>query len=117
MTTTQSRQSLLDTCIQDCLDCLHESEHCATACLDSDMVQMMAQGIKLCRDCADICDICARFMARHSDLHAQLCAICAEACDRCATEYEKHDHDYCKKFAKACRRCAESCRQVAKATA
>lgn len=115
MTATQSHQSQLDACIEACLDCLRECETCATACLDSDMVQMMAQCIKTCRDCADTCDICARFMARNSDLHAQLCGICAEACDRCAAECAKHDHDHCKQCAESCRRCAESCRQMAAA--
>jgi hypothetical protein len=70
MTNTQSHQSLLETCIKNCFDCLRDCENFATACLDSDMVQMMAQSIKLCRDCADTCDICARFMSRNSDLHA-----------------------------------------------
>jgi hypothetical protein len=113
MTATQSHQSLFETC----LDCLRDCENCATACLDGDMVQMMAQCIKSCRDCADTCDICARFIARNSDLHAHLCAVCAEACDRCAAECEKHDHDHCRRCAQSCRRCAESCRQMGAAMA
>ncbi|WP_223257252.1 four-helix bundle copper-binding protein [Phormidesmis priestleyi] len=80
MTATQSHQSQLESCIEACLDCLRECENCATACLDSEMIEMMAHCIKTCRDCADTCDICARFMARNSDLHAQLCGVCAEAC-------------------------------------
>lgn len=42
MTSTQSPQSLLEACIEACFDCLRDCENCATACLDSDMVQMMA---------------------------------------------------------------------------
>ncbi len=63
------------------------------ACLDSDMVQM-AQCIKTCRDCTDLCALCARFMARGSDLHAQMCAVCIEACDRYAAECKNHDHGH-----------------------
>ena len=33
MTMTQTHQSLMETCIQDCLDCLRDCEYCATACL------------------------------------------------------------------------------------
>ena len=93
MTMTQTHQSLMETCIQDCLDCLRDCEYCATACLDSDKVQNMAECIKLCRDCADTCDICARFTARHSGLTASLCKVCEEACDRCAVECEKFDDE------------------------
>lgn len=61
MTTTQTHQSLLETCIQACFDCLRDCEYCADACLSGNMVQMMAECIKLCRDCPDTCDLCARF--------------------------------------------------------
>ena len=36
MTTTQSRNSQLEACIEACLKCLQDCEFCATACLDSD---------------------------------------------------------------------------------
>lgn len=72
MAATQSHELLMEQCIQACLTCLQDCENCATACLDSDMVQMMAACIRLCRDCADTCDICDRFMARQSDLHWQV---------------------------------------------
>jgi hypothetical protein len=81
MTTTRSRNSQLEVCIEACLQCLRDCETCTTACLDSDMVQMMANCIKACRDCADLCALCARFMSRNSDLHIQLCGVCADACD------------------------------------
>nr|WP_242038411.1 four-helix bundle copper-binding protein [Chroococcidiopsis sp. [FACHB-1243]] len=80
MTAAQSHQSLLETCIQACLDCLRECENCANACLSEDMVQMMAECIKRCRDCGDTCDLCARFMSRDSALYGQMCSVCAEAC-------------------------------------
>ena len=33
MTTTQSRNSQLEACIEACLKCLQDCEFCATACL------------------------------------------------------------------------------------
>ena len=41
MTAIQSPHSELEACIEDCLKCLRDCENCTTACLDSDMVQMM----------------------------------------------------------------------------
>ncbi len=89
MVATQARSSDMETCIQNCLDCLVEWENCATACLSGEMAQMMAKCIKLCRDCSDLCAICARFMSRSSDLHKQLCGVCAEACDRSVNPISK----------------------------
>jgi hypothetical protein len=45
MTATQSHQALLDACIEACLNCLQDCENCATACLEGNMVQMMAECI------------------------------------------------------------------------
>jgi|GEM_PF-5393258 len=42
MTATQTHNSLLEPCVEACLKCLQDYEVCVTACLDSDMVQMMA---------------------------------------------------------------------------
>ena len=72
-------QSLLDAlnaCIASC-------EHCATACLSEQNVQMMARCISLDRDCADICALTARCVARGSEHAAHLLRECAEACRRC----------------------------------
>ncbi|MGB3402294.1 MAG: four-helix bundle copper-binding protein, partial [Microcoleaceae cyanobacterium] len=76
--TSTTQTSSLDSCIQAYLDCLKDCENCATACLNSDMVQMMAECIKRCRDCVDTCDLCARLMMRQSSIHAQMCGVCAE---------------------------------------
>lgn len=53
--TATTKSSNLESCIQACLQCLKDCENCATACLESDMVQMMAECIKRCRDCVDTC--------------------------------------------------------------
>lgn len=42
-------------CIQTCNECAETCEHCATACLQEEHVPMMADGIHLDRDCAEIC--------------------------------------------------------------
>ena len=90
--------------------CLASCEHCATACLGEQSVQMMARCISLDRDCADICALTARFVARGSEHAQHLLKECAEICNACAEECEKHaDMPACKACAEACRRCAQAC--------
>ncbi|OGX91635.1 four-helix bundle copper-binding protein [Hymenobacter coccineus] len=91
--------------------CVAACEHCATACLQEDDVKMMVGCIRLDRDCADICALTARFVARDS-AHAQhLLQECAEICKACGDECAQHTHmQHCQECAAACRRCEEACR-------
>ncbi|HWE43370.1 MAG TPA: four-helix bundle copper-binding protein, partial [Gemmatimonadaceae bacterium] len=60
-------------CIEACVACLVACEMCADACLDEKDVKMMAQCIRLDRDCADACDAALRAMSRGGPLAAELC--------------------------------------------
>ena len=100
-------------CIDACLECAMECEHCSTACLQEDDVKMMAKCIQLERDCIDICITTAKLLARGSQHGMHLMAECAEICDACADECEKHSHmEHCQKCAEVCRACAEECRSM-----
>jgi hypothetical protein len=105
----QQNQSLLDAlnaCIAAC-------EHCATACLQEDDVKRMVRCISLDRDCADVCALTARLVARASGHAEQLLRECAEICKACGDECEQHaaHMEHCRACAEACRRCEEACRQ------
>jgi hypothetical protein len=103
-----------ETCIKACQDCAAECEHCVTACLSEDDIKMMARCIELDRDCADICSLAAKLMARGSEFAQKFCALCAEVCQACGDECNKHAQmDHCKRCADACYRCAEECRKMA----
>ena len=91
-------------------DCVSACEHCATACLHEDNVKMMAGCIALDRDCADVCALTARLLARGSEHGQHLLRECAEICTLCADECGQHQHDHCQACAAACRACAEACR-------
>lgn len=91
--------------------CVAACEQCATACLQEADVQMMARCISLDRDCADICALVARFVARGSAHAPHLLHECAEICRLCAEECGQHQHEHCQQCAEACRRCAEACQQ------
>ncbi len=92
-------------------DCLAVCEQCATACLSEQDVQMMVSCIRLDRDCADLCALTARFVARDSAHAAHLLTLCADICQACAAECGKHAHmAHCKDCAAACLRCEQACR-------
>ena len=102
-------------CLEACIAALVACEVCADASLDEQDVTMMAQCIRLDRDCADACRSAIPAMARGSEHAAQLCRVLADICDACAVECERHAGmaEHCRRCAEACRRCAEACRAVA----
>lgn len=91
--------------------CVAACEYCASSCLQEKDVQKMARCIQLDRDCADICALVARFVARNSEHAQHLLQECADICRACGEECAKHPMDHCQECADACRRCEEACRQ------
>lgn len=79
----------------------------------------MVQCIRLCLDCADICDATCNVALRQTGNDEQtvreLLELCARTCDSCAAECERHDHEHCRLCAQMCRECAEDCRNAAEA--
>lgn len=103
------------TCIDLCLECAVECDHCASSCLKETEVQMLAKCIQLDRECAEMCYSAARIMTLGSTHAGEICKICVEFCQRCAGECERHTHmEHCRKCADACRNCAEECERMAK---
>ncbi len=95
-------------------ECAVACNHCATACLEEQNIQILARCIKLDLDCADICTLTATWLARGSQHAMHIMKECAEICRACADECEKHsDMEHCKECADACRRCAEECSAMA----
>ncbi|UYH53923.1 four-helix bundle copper-binding protein [Qipengyuania sp. SS22] len=87
---------------------------CSDACVAEDTD--MAQCIRTCLDCADVCAATARLAVRRTAqnidvLRAQLEA-CITACETCAAECESHDNPHCALCAKMCRECADDCRKA-----
>jgi hypothetical protein len=77
----------------------------------------MARCIQLDIDCAEICRLAVGYMARGSELAADICELCAQVCEACGKECAKFPMAHCQECAKACRRCAEECRRMASAQA
>ena len=95
-------------CIDACLACAIECESCATHYIGmNDAAHLKC--IALCRDCADICALCARFEARGSAFAKALCKLCVEICNACAVECEKLSAHSC---AEACKKCVAACASI-----
>lgn len=101
--------------VQAAAECTHTCTTCADACLEEDDPAAMRTCIRLNLDCAEICSVTAKLIARPGPqdqnlLRAQLDA-CAAACRACATECERHaEHmEHCRICAECCRECAEAC--------
>lgn len=101
------------TCIDACNDCALACNYCASACLKEKDGATMARCIQLDIDCAEICRLAVGYMARGSELAAEICEVCATICDACAQECARHQMPHCQECAQACRRCAEECRRMA----
>lgn len=105
-----------ESCIDACETCAVECEHCATACLQEPDAAARSRCIMLLRDCADICALATRWMARGSNYANEICGLCARICDACAAECARFKDEHCQRCADACRKCAQECRTMAGAT-
>lgn len=91
-------------------DCQRACNMCFDACLKEENVKMMAECIRLDRECADLCGIALDFAGRDSIAAKDLIALCGKVCEACAAECEKHSHmEHCQECARACRECAKAC--------
>ena len=94
-------------------ECMVACNHCFDACLQEDDVKMMAECIRLDRECADMCSYLMQAVERNSPFVSELAKVCAAICEACGNECKNHDHDHCQRCAEACFKCAEACKQVA----
>jgi|GEM_PF-1052356 len=89
-----------------------------SACADSDLGRDpagMATCIRKCTDCADVCAITAKMLARpapRGDAWQKLVMACAALCAECAEECGQHNHVCCQECAAACRECEKACLQL-----
>lgn len=107
---------------------LRELQFCLDACLQciQDCERVLAEGgghpdfaacQRLCRDCADICQLCAYLILRKSAIHARSYTICADICRRCALACERVSHSLFQICADSCHHCADLCEDLALADA
>jgi hypothetical protein len=78
----------------------------------------MQQCVRDDLDCADLCEVTAKHLARlnrgDKQLTLSLLATCIEACVQCAGSCEPHaeHHEHCRLCLEACRRCETACQAL-----
>ncbi|MEO8771395.1 MAG: four-helix bundle copper-binding protein [Ferruginibacter sp.] len=103
-------------CIDACLECATECNHCAVACLEEKEVQHLTQCIRLNLECAVICRVTAELMTTGSAYSAQICELCATICNACAEKCQQHANmgmEHCRECAETCRACAKETMEIA----
>ena len=100
-------------CIQNCQKCVQACEQLIQHCLSMGGLHSETRHIRLLQDCADICDLSARFMSRNSEHHTRTCEACALVCLSCAQDCERFGHDeMMKACAHICLANADSCQRM-----
>lgn len=123
MIRTHPAESLIDSgqmamTVDALIECSEACTSCADACLSEPMIDELRMCIRLNMDCADVCEVTARVLSRHtgteSQMNVALLQACMMACRTCAEECERHGsmHEHCRMCAESCRRCEEACRQM-----
>jgi len=101
--------------IVEATECSLVCTTCADACLAQDAAAELADCIRLDLECAEICRLVARLLARPGrqdrDSLERALNACTQACLACATECQRYADrfEHCRICAEACRACAEAC--------
>ena len=96
--------------IQDCeATCEHMTHHIKKL---PDYNMRIRQAVLL-RECADICGITAKFIARNAIFSKHVAALCANICDACGTECARFPDEMSQHCAEMCFHCAKECRVFA----
>jgi hypothetical protein len=114
----QIDREVLADCIDECLACEQSCTGCADASVAEEDVTELRRSIRLCLDCAEVCDATARVLTRQTESVAETAraqvSSCRALCDVCAEECERHSdhHVHHRICAAECRRCIETCDAV-----
>jgi hypothetical protein len=114
----QQMKAGITSTVRTIFECADACLTCADACLAEEQVQELVRCIRLNLDCAEICEVTGKILARQTEpdpelIRAQLQA-CIAACRSCAAECDRHAqmHEHCGICAVACRECEEVCMKM-----
>lgn len=107
-------------CVEECVACAQACTACADACMSEpdEVLPGLRKCIRSNEDCADICDVTARILSRHTGYDANITRAvleaCATVCRSCGDECRRHAsmHEHCRVCAQACERCEAACRDL-----
>ena len=94
-------------------DCEATCEHMTTMLKRRPDVQMRMRQLILLRDCADICGLTAKFVARNSIFSKHCAHLCAIICETCGRECARFPDMESQQCAQICLNCARECQAFA----
>ena len=94
------------------MECVLACNECHEACLNEKDVAMMAECIRLDKDCAVVCASTLQLIHSGSRVMKKALALCIASCEVCAKECAKHPFEHCRKCAEVCNECAKSCQAL-----
>jgi hypothetical protein len=94
-------------------DCEAVCEHMTTLLKRRPDVQMRLRQLQLLRDCADICGLTAKYIARNSMFARPAANLCASICEACGAECARFPDAESQNCARVCMNCARECRAFA----
>lgn len=99
---------------------LETVQHCEAICefteysiLQMDSSSHRKEQLRLLRDCADICMLTAKYMARCSVFAKSLASLCAHICEVCGNHCLHHPDEVSQRCGQMCLHCAQECRAFA----
>lgn len=94
-------------------DCTNMCESMCSLLLSQPDVQSRTYQLRLLRDCADICNLTEKYMARNSPFIRETCNLCACICECCGNECFRFSDQASQNCGQMCINCAQMCRAVA----
>lgn len=91
-------------------NCEETCEHMTTFLKRKPDVKKRTRQLQLLRDCADICTLTAKYIARNSEFSKCIANLCAYICEACGMECAKFPDLESQNCAKICLHCARECR-------
>ncbi|SFR09215.1 four-helix bundle copper-binding protein [Desulfoscipio geothermicus] len=94
-------------------ECEAVCENTFTAVLGRQDVSSRVTQLQLLRDCADICTLTAKYIARCSMFARSLAALCAQVCEVCGNHCLRMPDPVSQHCGRICMDCARECRAYA----
>lgn len=94
-------------------NCEATCEYTISAILQMEDLRTRGQQLKLLHDCADICTLTAKCIARHSGYAKSLALLCAQVCEDCGNHCLHHPDALSQRCGQICLHCAQECKAYA----
>lgn len=91
-------------------NCESMCEYMVTYIGEKQDIQLRKRQFRLLRDCADICTLTAKYIARHSPFAKYSADLCAYICNVCERECMKYKDLESQNCAEMCKECARECK-------